>query len=500
MTASVPAGYDPTSEGCFGAQGGPGLFFLYWKNQCVGFSVQQDASPLRGITLAQARAVAGVAFAQWSGVACPAGGHPSVQAEDEGPVACDKVEYNSNAPNQHVIVFRDTGWPYADSSNTLGLTTVTYDTTDGEIYDADMELNSHDYDLVLTSPAPVGAYDLASVITHEAGHFLGLAHSPDITAVMYAHYQPGASTPTPDDVAGICTIYPSDGTRSTSAGPVAAASCDPTARHGFSTQCGSELDAGAGGTGETSGQTTRKCSVGGAPGAGGGGAYGAVGLVAVALLARRMRRSARRTGATTRAIAAVAGIALSSVGAIALVARDAHASVSVAAFFDELVRQSSAVAAVTPVAQLTQWEDGRIITYTRMRVDAAVAGELPQEAWVRTLGGAVEKLGQIVEGEPSFVVGQPSLVFLRQRAGGAFEVTARAQGQFPIVSGDGKAPHLVSARDLGAILPPAAERVAKGTAPGGESGSLLASEVLHGRSLDGASREIALTWARFHAK
>ncbi len=304
VTAAVPAGYDPVSQGCFEAQGGAGIFLLYWKNLCVGYSLQKDASPLRGITLAQAQSIAGEAFAQWGGAACPGGGTPSVQAFDEGAVDCDKVEYNSAAPNQHVIIFRDDGWPYDDSSNTLGLTTVTYDTTDGEIYDADMELNSRDYDLVVTSPAPSGAYDLASVITHEAGHFLGLAHSADATAVMYAHYQPGASTPTTDDIEGICTIYPPGGQRATSAGNLAGDSCDPTPRHGFSTQCGSDIDAGAldGSGGTTTGGKSAKCSIGKAPGARGGASWLLAGTVVGGLLVRRARRRAR--GACAPSLAA----------------------------------------------------------------------------------------------------------------------------------------------------------------------------------------------------
>src|SRR6185503_10910206 len=44
---------------------------------------------------------------------------------------------------------------------------------------------------------------------------------------------------TPDDVGGICAIYAADGTRNTSAGAVPQGACDPTARHGFSTECGS---------------------------------------------------------------------------------------------------------------------------------------------------------------------------------------------------------------------------------------------------------------------
>jgi len=243
VSSSAPAGYDPAVQGCFAPTSGPGSYDLYWKNLCVGYSVQRDASPLRHITLDQARQVAAAAFEQWSSAACD-GGAPSVQVRDLGPVDCSEVQYNSAQPNQHVIVFRDDGWPYSDSSNTLGLTTITFDATDGEIFDADTELNSHDYNLVLGSAAPIDSYDLASVITHEAGHFLGLAHSGDRAAVMYAHYHPGSSALTSDDTAGICSAYPGGGVRETSSGALSGGTCDPTPRHGFSTACAS-ADAGA---------------------------------------------------------------------------------------------------------------------------------------------------------------------------------------------------------------------------------------------------------------
>jgi hypothetical protein len=497
VAASVPPNYDPVVQGCFGPASGAGSYELYWKNLCVGYSLQQDASPMRGITLTQATAVAGQAFSTWSAAPCTAGGMPSIQFFDEGPVECGAVNYNKDAANQHVIVFRDSGWPYDDSSNTLGLTTLTYDLTDGEIFDADMELNSHDYNLVLASPAPVDSYDLASVITHEAGHFLGLAHSTDNTAVMYAHYHAGEGTLTQDDIDGVCSIYPSGGLRVTSAGPLAGDACDPTARHGFASECMPAASSGATST------SSHKCSVSGGPGAGGGalgfGGFAGLGLFAGAWL---MRRRVRRQAALRRGALAVF-LALAGVGASALVASDAQASVSVAVLFEELVANSSGVAAVTPIEQHAAWENGRIYTYTRVRVDTLVAGDLPREVSVRTLGGEVGQIGQHVEGEPTFAVGDPVLLFLHRRADGleALEVTARAQGEFSLVAGEGKGLRLAAATGTGALFPPTPERVARVVAlnPGGGT-PRFARDVLHGRALQDGTRDIVAAWARLHKK
>src|SRR5262249_51371510 len=140
----------------------------------------------------------------------------SIDVRDLGPVSCDQVQYNPDQGNQHVIVFRDDVWPHNDASNTLGLTTVTYDPDSGEIYDADMEINAT-VPLSTTDPVPAGGYDFESIITHEAGHFLGMAHSGDDRATMFAHYTPGSSTLrvlAADDVAGICSVYRPGGDRS----------------------------------------------------------------------------------------------------------------------------------------------------------------------------------------------------------------------------------------------------------------------------------------------
>jgi hypothetical protein len=52
-------------------------------------------------------------------------------------------------------------------------------------------------------------FDLQAILTHEAGHFFGLAHSTDTSAIMYALYQRGAIALTTDDVNAICDAQPS---------------------------------------------------------------------------------------------------------------------------------------------------------------------------------------------------------------------------------------------------------------------------------------------------
>lgn len=212
---------------------------LFWQTPCVTYSLQEDASAL--VDFATVKQTMKAAFAKWQAASC-ADGTPRILVTEGAPASCTKHEYNQTHGNANLIVFRDGSWPYEGSSNTLALTTVTYNLDTGEIYDADMELNSADNNLT-TSDTQV-EFDLLSILTHETGHYLGLAHSESADATMYPAYQPGnleLRTLSDDDIAGICAIYPP--------GAPIPVTCDATPRHGFSALCGADqldLPAGSG--------------------------------------------------------------------------------------------------------------------------------------------------------------------------------------------------------------------------------------------------------------
>jgi hypothetical protein len=199
---------------------------LYWNRGCFSFSVNAAGSPLRHISYEQAAQTIGAAMAVWSNAECGSGklGIDSVLFP---AVVCDKAEYNTDGPNANVWVFRDQDWPYQDDGRTLALTLVTFNVKTGEIYDADVEVNSH-----VAPLSREGGATLAEIATHEAGHVYGLAHSNDPGAIMFPNYSTltGISAElTDDDLAGVCSIYPSSN---------GSQSCDPTPRHGFSAECG----------------------------------------------------------------------------------------------------------------------------------------------------------------------------------------------------------------------------------------------------------------------
>lgn len=207
---------------------------LYWPGGCASFSVQQAGSALRQISATTTEQIVQAALGQWIGVDCGGGAHPSLALFQSQQVVCDKQEYNQDAPNANVWMYRDDFWPYAGSGSTLALTTVTYNVKTGEIYDADVEINSVEVPLTV-GDAQVQA-DLESIVVHEAGHFLGLSHSCSKDATMYASYvfgDVGLRSLDADDVAGICAVYPPG--KDTS-------QCDPTPRHGFSVDCGAPVE------------------------------------------------------------------------------------------------------------------------------------------------------------------------------------------------------------------------------------------------------------------
>lgn len=210
-------------------------FPLYWPTPCIGITVQEDGSS--DVTAEATRGIVNRAIDTWMAADCGGGAHPRISIVDQGFVACHEQEYNQDKANSNTLMFRDDDWPYA--KNRLAITTVTYNLDTGEIRDADMEFNSAEADFTTTEDAV--DVDLESVVTHEMGHFLGLAHSPSSTATMFADYPPGSvnlRTLEADDVAGLCATYP----------PGVIIDCDPTPRGGLGDECGSPAleDAGCG--------------------------------------------------------------------------------------------------------------------------------------------------------------------------------------------------------------------------------------------------------------
>jgi hypothetical protein len=247
---------------------------LWWPSSCVMYACNklgtQDLDP------ADTRAVIAKCFEAWTEVKCPDGTTSNMRFEERDPISCKKSQYNKSAPNVNVVLFQDDNWNYRGVDGTLAKTSVTYNDDTGEIYDADIEVNTANNTVTITDDPAKVEYDLQAILTHEVGHFIGIAHSPDPSAVMFASYSPGSvaqRTLTPDDVKAVCEIYPQSSTFP----------CHAEPRNGYGPTC-------------SAADSKPLCSVN--PG-GGGASYGVAGLfLGSCLLAARSRRRRRTDGAT----------------------------------------------------------------------------------------------------------------------------------------------------------------------------------------------------------
>lgn len=123
---------------------------------------------------------------------------------------------------------------------------------------------------------------------------------------------------------------------------------------------------------------------------------------------------------------------------IATAALPARASIARGVPLAELVGRSRHFILGTAVSGSCRWEkvgkSNRIVTYSVVRVDAALSGESPEssEVYVRSLGGSIGGIGQFVHGEALLALGEGSAVFLADLAPGVFQVTAMSQGHYPL--------------------------------------------------------------------
>jgi hypothetical protein len=134
-------------------------------------------------------------------------------------------------------------------------------------------------------------------------------------------------------------------------------------------------------------------------------------------------------------------------------ANAAHATTARAVSLTELVRRSTRIARATTLDSFARSEDiggaRHIVTYSRLRIDDSIHGSsADSETLVRTLGGRVADLGEIVHGEAELSLHEPCLVFLTLDANGVELVTAMAQGHYPVGTDRGGVPRLQLSRNL----------------------------------------------------
>jgi len=275
-------------------------------------------------------------------------------------------------------------------ASALAVTYVTYRTNSGRITDADIVINAVTESWVAgeTEKADCGNdYDLQNVLTHEFGHFLGLGHSPEDDATMYAtaaHCEIAKRDLADDDIAGVETLYE---------GFV------PGADEG----CGASLGPGRSG-------------------------WGAALLVLCAVFVasrRRGRRSARARGATL--LIAGLGVLAAPGQASATLVRE----LSVA----KMAQTSDAVARGTVVSQRAVRSGKMIVTLSTVAVSDCWAGECEKTITVRQLGGELDGVGMLVAGVARLEVGDDVILFLGARGAKQMAPIGMAQGVFRVIEG-----------------------------------------------------------------
>lgn len=137
-------------------------------------------------------------------------------------------------------------------------------------------------------------------------------------------------------------------------------------------------------------------------------------------------------------------------------AKPSQATTARAVSLRELVQRSTCVARSTPLESFCRSEEvggaAHIVTYTRIAVEDVIDGTASEsELLVRTLGGRIGDLGEIVHGEAELTLRVPNLLFLRRSSEGIEQVTAMAQGRYSLSESSGSMrlfasrniPHLV---------------------------------------------------------
>jgi hypothetical protein len=194
----------------------PGTF-LYWVNRVISYSIHQRGST--DLALADATGAIKRAFFSWASPSCTdlTFAFAGYETEERTNLMLGEGE----APDgKNLIVWHEDRWPPGEVSDPSlderipAITTLIYDPATGEISDVDIDVNGRDFTWSATRENTGSAMDVQSVLAHEIGHLLGLAHSPDPEATMYASIVAGEtqkSTLESDDIAGVCFLYPFEG-------------------------------------------------------------------------------------------------------------------------------------------------------------------------------------------------------------------------------------------------------------------------------------------------
>jgi hypothetical protein len=148
-------------------------------------------------------------FDTWSTLSCDGVSVPH-DFQFGGHVEGRSVGHNDKDldDNENLVIWIQDMFDWDYSPDILALTSLTYDTENGEIVDVDLEIN--DAFFTFSADAGPGEIDVRNTVVHEVGHMLGLDHSMEKKATMFAKAPPGETQKRDleqDDIDGYCALY-----------------------------------------------------------------------------------------------------------------------------------------------------------------------------------------------------------------------------------------------------------------------------------------------------
>ena len=232
---------------------------VWWQSRGHGFQIDSQGTP--DAPTADTFAAIRSSLATWAAVSCTDLAFPEESLSTSAQNRL--VGYFQGSTNHNLVLWRTRAcrdvvpandpcltqggcsnaydcWDDSHGDSVIATTTTTANRLTGQILDTDIELNDapssagtkFTFSVVDVLPCPTasgtGCIDVQNTVTHEAGHTLGLDHSPDPNATMYANAPPGETSKRrlgTDDIAGICAIYPKGQPTVTCLAPESSSGC-----------------------------------------------------------------------------------------------------------------------------------------------------------------------------------------------------------------------------------------------------------------------------------